>query len=65
MAKQNGKAPERAKLLDLQLFRVRREAHTLAKAAAASAGVTLEEWASAVLIAAARRQLDRSAAKRR
>lgn len=42
---------------ELQLFRVRKSSHQLAKAAAAAAGVSLEEWASDALEAAAQRQM--------
>lgn len=48
---------------ELQLFRVRKSSHQLAKAAAAAAGVPLEEWASDALEAAAQRQMARAARK--
>lgn len=41
---------------DLQMFRVRRDAHAAAKLAALEAGMTLEQWASDALMEKAERQ---------
>jgi predicted HicB family RNase H-like nuclease len=46
--------------VELQLFRVRKSSHQLAKAAAAAVGVPLEIWASDALEAAAQRQMARA-----
>ena len=66
MAKRNGGTLTRLEreAAELQLFRVRKQAHQLAKAAAAAAGVSLEDWASDALVRDARRQLNRATSRR-